>query len=124
MRWNFAYVLLAAVILFPSFAIAQTDPCNTTFATCLANCPISGWGRMISVHADAFECFRFYRKYCGQNQWTLIYEGPNNSFCDCGYDPNGHQMYRVERYWDEDSEVCSNLYDSCESTWQPSACEP
>ena len=124
MRWKIAWFLLLAVIILPNTASAQTDPCDPTFSTCLTRCPISGWGIQITVHADSFECFRFYRKYCGESQWTLVYEGPDNSIGDCGYNPNGHQKYLVERYWSDQSGSCVDLYDSCESMWQPSTCPP
>jgi hypothetical protein len=81
MRRNFAYLLIAAVLILPTTASGQTNPCDPTFTTCSARCPTSGWGIQVEVYADSFDCFRFYRKYCGENQWTLIYEGPNNSIC-------------------------------------------
>jgi len=125
MRWKIAWFLLLAVIILPNTASGQTDPCDLTFSTpCVVRCPISGWGIKITVHADSFDCFRVYRMYCGESQWTLIYEGPDNVICDCGYNPSGHQLYRAERYWSDQSGACVDMYDDCVSFWQPSACPP
>ena len=104
-------------------ALAQSPPCDPTFAVCpVSSCAVEGWGIRITVHAGDFECFKFYRKYCGDTEWTLIHEGPSNTICDCGYNPNGHQKYLVARYHDNQSGKCSTFSDDCESMWQPSAC--
>ncbi len=117
-------VLIGVLVVLPALAWGQSPPCDPTFTSCVSRCEVSGWGIQITVHAGDFACFKFYRKHCGDNEWTLIYEGPDNSICDCEYDPSGHQKYLVERYWDEESGACSDLSDSCESMWQPSACPP
>jgi len=107
---------------------AQTepvDPCDITFSACSDSCVPQNWGKLLKVHSRGLECFKFYRRYCGFTQWTLIYEGPNNFFCDCGYNPGGSQQYRAERFQIISGQSCGpTVFDSCESIYRPHPCNP
>jgi hypothetical protein len=110
--------------VLPAGLFAQVDPCDPVPACpCDQRCDNDGWGIKLTVHPANFDCFKFYRKKCGQSVWVLFYEGEENSVCDCGYDPSNIYAYKVERYWDLVSGECDDFYDDCETLWVTGDCE-
>lgn len=76
------------------FAIAAASPafaqeeCLPDDITVHGNCPGSDSDSDTYLHVHycpQFSCYRFYRKPCTGETWTLIYEGPSNEFCDTEY---------------------------------------
>ena len=129
-HWISFVFITAAVIAGPHLVTGQnpTPPCDPTFTSCPAPaCRIGGI--QIAVHGGngRFECCKFYHQRCDASGRTLVYEGPDSSICDCGYDPDDVQRYHVERFDDINGSSCSTFYDSCTSLWitgsgQPTTC--
>lgn len=120
-RLTAAAFVLAALIILPVSSRSDENDCVVVYSCpCAQRCEVSGWGILIDVHADDYECFQVRRKLCGYD-WVLIYEGPSDTFCDCGYDPTGKYLYRVTRLEDAS---CSTAADSCETDdWITGSCQ-
>jgi hypothetical protein len=69
------------------------DNCESTFSDLETH---------IHMHeCGLFECYQFFRSPCpGSPNWTLIYEGPNNEFCDTEYDYGSCVIYKGQTWSD------------------------
>ena len=78
-------------------ALADCPPCDITVNYCELSNPVYNH---IIVHAcpESFVCFKFFRRACGTNTWTLIYEGPDNEICDPDYGPGDCMQYKCEKW--------------------------
>lgn len=116
--FEFLFILVSVLFIVPRAAYGQAPPCDPVPGQCTTvECSPPGWEIQVTVHHGDFECFKFFRQLCGESEWTLVYEGPSNSICDCGYNPSYKYRYRVERFWDLNSGTCADLCDSCTSLW-------
>lgn len=117
----FFWALVFSLSLSSMVAFSDFDPCNPVPGyPCSDRClttPPDGWGVQVSVHARGLQCFKFYRQRCSETGWTLIYEGPDSSICDCVYNPDIKQRYKVERYQGINGGSCTTFNDSCKTIW-------
>jgi hypothetical protein len=100
---------------------AECDPCDIVVRACTNNPP----GNYLEVHdcPGSFVCFKFFRRECGGNAWTLIYEGPNEFFCDTEYEGNDCVQYKCQKWTSISGGSCGGtMYCETAASNCPSGC--
>src|SRR4029450_1878675 len=118
----FVAAMLGFGLLIPSMPElrAECDPCDIVVHPCYTH-PA---GNHLEVHdCGSYVCFKFFRKECEGNGWTLIYEGPNRIFCDTEYDENDCVQYKCQMWTSISSESCGgSIYCETAASNCPSGC--
>jgi hypothetical protein len=100
---------------------AECLPCDIVVASCFNNPP----GNYLEVHARPthFVCFKFFRRECGSNGWTLIYEGTNNFYCDTEYEGNDCVQYKCQKWTTVSGGSCGGtMYCETPESYCPGGC--
>jgi hypothetical protein len=118
-------LVFVSLLLLASWSpvVAQTEcaPCDVSTSECETE-PYEG--TLLHLHRcdGLVECFKFYRRACGQAQWTLIYEGDDNTFCDPEYTLGACVQYKGERWLGIDGGACTEGMQCDEESLCPGGC--
>jgi hypothetical protein len=102
--WSGSVALMLLVLSLSLPRLGHSDPdCDFDDIT-VGYCTNGGGnipGTRLHMHpCSEVECFKFFRRACGASEWTLIYEGPENIYCDPDYDPGDCVQYKGQRWTD------------------------